>query len=173
MAKELKAVAKIEAALYASGRPLELSELIRVSGTGSQARTINMLSDIMQRVSKHMTALEVAKLPDETYVLQLKPEYGEVIRKFASRPLLPRAIQKTLSYIAFMQPVSTKQLVETRGNGVYSHLKELRRLDFVTYQEAGRLKIYSTTDKFGSYFGIHDSHDLKQKLFKKMRTKNK
>lgn len=169
MADDIRPVAKLEAALYAAGRPLEIAELMRVSGTGSKAQTTRMLKDIMQRVDKHMIALEIIQLPDETYVLQLKHEYSEVIRKFASQPLLSKAIQKTLSYIAYMQPVSTKQLAETRGNGVYAHLKELRRLDFVTYQEAGRLKIYSTTDKFGSYFGIHDSQDLKQRLFKRMR----
>lgn len=170
MADDTKPIARLEAALYAAGRPLEISELIRVSGTGSKTRTVSMLNDIMKRVNKHMMALEVSRLPDETYVLQLKHEYSEVVRKFASQPLLSRAMQKTLSYIAFMQPVSTKQLVETRGNGVYAHLKELKRLGFVTYQDAGRLKIYNTTDKFGSYFGIHDSQELKQRLFKKMRT---
>lgn len=169
MTDDTKPVAKLEAALYAAGRPLDISELIRVSGTGSKAQTIRMLNDIIKRVGRHMEALEVAQLPDETYVLQLKHEYSEVVRKFASQPLLSKAMQKTLSYIAYMQPVSTKQLLETRGNGVYAHLKELRRLGFVTYQEAGRLKIYNTTDKFGSYFGIHDSQDLKRRLFARMR----
>lgn len=169
MTEDTKPVAKLEAALYAAGRPLEMAELIRVSGTGSKTQTVRMLNDIMQRISKHMMALEIVHLPDETYVLQLKHEYSEVVRKFASHPLLSKAMQKTLSYIAYMQPVSTKQLVETRGNGVYAHLKELRRLGFVVYQEAGRLKIYNTTDKFGSYFGIHDSQDLKRRLFKRMR----
>jgi segregation and condensation protein B len=69
-----------------------------------------------------------------------------------------------------MQPISSKQLVETRGSGVYSHLKELSQLDFITHQNVGRLKIYTTTSKFQKYFGISgDSDILKQILFKKMR----
>ena len=68
------------------------------------------------------------------------------------------------------QPVSSKQLVEVRGSGVYSHLKELRQLDFVECQNVGRTKIYSTTEKFQKYFGIQGDIDIvKQQLFKKRR----
>ncbi len=69
-----------------------------------------------------------------------------------------------------MQPISSKQLLEIRGSGVYAHLKELRQLDFISHQNVGRLRIYSTTEKFQKYFGIQgDSDTLKQKLFKKVR----
>jgi len=68
--------------------------------------------------------------------------------------VLPNATLKTLSYIAYMQPIASKQLVETRGSGVYAHLKELRQLDYITHQNVGRLKIYTTTEKFQKYFGI-------------------
>ena len=69
-----------------------------------------------------------------------------------------------------MQPISSKQLVETRGSGVYAHLKELRQLDFINHQNVGRLKIYTTTEKFQKYFGIQgDVDDLKHRLFSKVR----
>ena len=61
-------------------------------------------------------------------------------------------------------------LLETRGSGVYAHLKELRQLDYITHQNVGRLKIYSTTEKFQKYFGIQgDTEDLKQKLILKSK----
>ena len=87
--------------------------------------------------------------------------------------MLPRATQKTLSYIAYEQPISSKQLVEVRGTGVYSHLKELTQLDFIEHQTVGRYKIFTTTEKFKKYFGIQGDDDtLRQKLFKKVRTRN-
>mgnify|MGYP001179528292 FL=1 len=56
------------------------------------------------------------------------------------------------------------------GTGVYSHLKELRQGDFIEYQSARRLKVYSTTAKFKKYFGIDgDTETLKSKLFSRMR----
>ena len=115
-------------------------------------------------------AIEIVTLPDGSYVFQLKPEYSSSVRKYASKPLLSRATQKTLSYIALEQPISSKQLLEVRGSGVYAQLKELRQLNFIEHQTVGRLRIYSTTEKFQKYFGIEgDVNALKQKLFKKIR----
>ena len=167
---ENEATARLEAALYSSGRPLRIDELIRASGTESRARTEKLLTTLMKRTKNAFQALEIVTLPDGSYVFQLKPEYSGTIRKYASKPILPNATLKTLSYIAYMQPISSKQLVETRGSGVYAHLKELRQLDFISSQNVGRLKIFTTTEKFQKYFGIQgDVDSLKQKLFSKVR----
>ena len=162
--------ARLESALYSAGRPLTLEELIKASGTESRQKTISTLDSIIKKMKNVFKAIEVVILPDGSYVFQLKPEYSSSIRKYASKPLLARATQKTLSYIALEQPISSKQLLEVRGSGVYAHLKELRQLNFIEHQAVGRLRIYSTTEKFQKYFGIEgDVTALKQKLFKKIR----
>ena len=167
---ENEAIANIEAALYSAGRPLSIEEIIRASGTESRTKTLALLQNLMKKTKSTFRAIEIVTLPDGNYVFQLKPEYSSVIRRYASKPILPKATLKTLSYIAYMQPISSKQLLEIRGSGVYAHLKELRQLDFVSHQNVGRLRIYSTTEKFQKYFGIQgDSETLKQKLFKKVR----
>ena len=164
------ATARIEAALYSAGRPLKIEELIRASGTESRTKTYNILNNLMKKSKSVFKAIEIVTLPDGSYVFQLKPEYSSTVKKYASKPALPKATLKTLSYIAYMQPISSKQLVETRGSGVYSHLKELRQLDFINHQNVGRLKIYTTTEKFQKYFGIQgDVENLKQRLFSKIR----
>ena len=165
-----EATARIEAALYSAGRPLRIEEIIRASGTESRTKTTELLNSIMKKTKSNFKAIEVVVLPDGSYVFQLKPEYSSTIKKYASKPILPNATLKTLSYIAYMQPISSKQLVETRGSGVYAHLKELSQLDFINHQNVGRLKIYNTTEKFQKYFGIQgDVEDLKQRLFSKVR----
>ena len=167
---ENEATARIEAALYSAGRPLKIEELIRASGTESRTKTYNILNNIMKKSKSAFRAIEVATLPDGSYVFQLKPEYSSTIRKYASKPVLPKATLKTLSYIAYMQPISSKQLLETRGSGVYAHLKELRQLDFISHQNVGRLRIFTTTEKFQKYFGIQgDVENLKERLFSKIR----
>jgi segregation and condensation protein B len=165
-----EATAKIESVLYSAGRPLSIEDLIRASGTESRPKTLALLDSIMKKTKNAFKSIEIVILPDGNYVFQLKPEYSSSIRKYASKPILSKATQKTLSYIAFEQPVSSKQLVEIRGSGVYVHLKELRQLDFIENQNIGRMKIYSTTEKFQKYFGISgDINILKQRLFKKIR----
>ena len=171
---ETESIARLEAALYSAGRPMSVEELIRASGTESRAKTLNLLSKLIQKAKIAFKAIEIVILPDGSYVFQLKPEYSSTIgRRYASKPILPKATQKTLSYIAYEQPIASKQLVEVRGTGVYAHLKELSQLDFIEHQNVGRMKIYTTTEKFKKYFGIQgDADTLRQKLFKKVRTRN-
>ena len=167
---ENQVAARLESALYSAGRPLTVEELIKASGTESRQKTLAVLDSIIKKMKSIFKAIEIVILPDGSYVFQIKPEYSSSVRKYASKPLLSRATQKTLSYIALEQPISSKQLLEVRGSGVYTHLKELRQLNFVEHQTIGRLRIYSTTEKFQKYFGIEgDVNALKQKLFKKIR----
>jgi len=167
---EDQVAARLESALYSAGRPLTVEELIKASGTESRQKTLDVLDSIIKKMKSAFKAIEIVNLPDSSYVFQIKPEYSSSVRKYASKPLLSRATQKTLSYIALEQPISSKQLLEVRGSGVYTHLKELRQLNFIEHQTVGRLRIYSTTEKFQKYFGIEgDVNALKQKLFKKIR----
>jgi len=167
---EDQVAARLESALYSAGRPLTVEELIKASGTESRQKTLDVLDSIIKKMKSAFKAIEIVILPDGSYVFQIKPEYSSSVRKYASKPLLSRATQKTLSYIALEQPISSKQLLEVRGSGVYTHLKELRQLNFIEHQSVGRLRIYSTTEKFQKYFGIEgDVNALKQKLFKKIR----
>jgi len=167
---EDQVAARLESALYSAGRPLTVEELIKASGTESRQKTLDVLDSIIKKMKSAFKAIEIVSLPDGSYVFQIKPEYSSSVRKYASKPLLSRATQKTLSYIALEQPISSKQLLEVRGSGVYAQLKELRQLNFIEHQAIGRLRIYSTTEKFQKYFGIEgDVTALKQKLFKKIR----
>lgn len=165
-----EATARVEAALYSAGRPLSEDELVRASGTESRTKTNGILRSIMQKTRTAFKAIEVVTLPDGSYVLQLKPGYNSTVKRYASKPVLPKATLKTLSYVALEQPVSSKHLADIRGTGVYTHLKELRRLDYIQYESAGRIKIYSTTEKFQKYFGIQgDVDELRTILFSKTK----
>ena len=165
-----EATARVEAALYSAGRPLSEDDLLRASGTESRAKTQGIIQNIIKKTKAAYHAIEIAVLPDGTYVFQLKPEYSSTVRKYASKPILSNAALKTLSYVALYQPVSSKQLVSVRGTGAYAHIKELRQLDYIRYESVGRTRIYNTTEKFQKYFGIKGSaDDLKARLFSKVR----
>lgn len=156
--------ARIEAALYSAGRPLSVDELIRASGTSSKEKTLRVVNDLAKKTKAAFKAIEIAQLEDGTYVFQLRPEYTPLVRKFAQHPLIQSAALKTLSYIAYEQPVTSKRLVQIRGSQVYSHVKILEQLQFVEHENLGRLKVYRTTPKFQNYFGITDLNAMKSKL---------
>ncbi len=156
--------ARIEAALYSAGRPLSLDELIRASGTNSKEKTHRIVDELAKKANSTFRAIEIAQLDDGTYVLQLRPQYTPLVRKFAQHPLLPPGALKTLSYVAYEQPVTSKRLVQIRGSQVYSHIKLLEQLQFIEHENLGRLKVYRTTSKFQNYFGITDLNAVKSKL---------
>jgi segregation and condensation protein B len=161
---EAEIAARIEAALYSAGRPLSLNELIKASGTDSREKTRRVIMDLTKKTKETFRAIEIAQLEDGSYVFQLRPEYTPLVRKFAQHPLLASAALKTLSYIAYEQPLTSKRLVQIRGSQVYSHIKVLEQLQFVEHENLGRLKVYRTTPKFQSYFGITDLNVIKSKL---------
>jgi segregation and condensation protein B len=161
---EAEIAARIEAALYSAGRPLSVDELIKASGTNSKEKTHRIINDLARKVKSTFRAIEIAQLEDGKYVFQLRPEYTPLVRKFAQHPLLPSGALKTLSYIAYEQPVTSKRLVQIRGSQVYPHIKVLEQMQFVEHENLGRLKVYRTTPKFQNYFGITDLNAVKSKL---------
>ncbi len=156
--------ARIEVALYCSGKPLSVDELVKASGITSREKTMQVITDLMNVINSQLKALEIARLEDGTFVLQVKPIYLSIVRKFSHQPILSQASLKTLSYIAYEQPVTSTRLVRIRGSQVYSHLKELNSHGFVRHDALGRLKVYKTTEKFISYFGIPNMDLLKRNL---------
>ncbi|MFQ5921050.1 MAG: SMC-Scp complex subunit ScpB, partial [Nitrososphaerales archaeon] len=150
--REMEMLARIEAALYASGRPLSVEELQRAAGTDSANKAVRLAKELARTISSTLRALELVELPDGAFVLQLKLQYNNTIKRFATRPFLSTATLRTLSCVAYMQPVTSKHMAEVRGSTAYEHLKVLYQSGFLSYQKVGRLKIYQTTKKFQDYF---------------------
>ena len=147
-------LAKVEAALYASGRPLSLEEIATVAGTASDRKAVSIAREIAKSVNGSMQAVEVVEYSGPKFAMQLKAQYTQTARKFATRPLLSRAALRTLSFIAFFQPITSGELVLRRSSTVYQHLRELEDVGFVTSERRGRSKAYKTTNRFAEYFGL-------------------
>jgi segregation and condensation protein B len=164
---EKETVARIEAALYSSGRPMSIDELIKATGVNSKDKIKKILLDLSKKINSVFYALELKELDDGKYVFQLKSDYVPIIKKFAKQPLLQSSALKTLSYIVYEQPITSKRLVEIRGTQAYSHVKYLEQLAFIEHDPVGRLKVYRTTKKFQEYFGISDLNIIKNNILAK------
>jgi len=111
------------------------------------------------------TALEILELKDERYVLQLKAEFTPLVKKLVNRPLLSIGPLKTLSYVAYRQPISQKRVVDVRGHHAYGHIKVLKERDLVAGERSGRSTILRTTEYFADYFGLsQDMAAMKRQL---------
>ena len=155
----------LEAALYVAGRPLNLNELCSVLSTRSKKKTKKYTKILMQQYSARNTALEILELKDERYVLQLKADFTPLVKKLVNRPLLSAGPLRTLSYIAYRQPISQKRVIEVRGQHAYGHVKLLRDMGLVEAERTGRSMTLRTTGYFADYFGLtHDTATMKREL---------
>lgn len=152
--KITKNLALLEAALYVAGRPLDLKELCSVLNTRSKKKTKKYVKLLIQEFISRKTVLEIIELKGERYVLQLKAEFTPLVKKLVNRPLLSSGPLKTLSYVAYRQPVSQKRVVEVRGQHAYAHVKLLRDMGLIIAERSGRSIALRTTDYFADYFGL-------------------
>jgi len=163
--KTQHSLALLEAALYVAGKPLDLNELCAVLGTRSKKKAKKYANTLIQEYSSRNTALEILELKDERYVLQLKADYTPLVKRLVTRPLLSSGPLKTLSYIAYRQPISQKRVVEVRGQHSYGHIKLLKEMGLIAAERSGRSMLLKTTDYFADYFGLlHDPSLMKKEL---------
>ena len=155
----------LEAALYVAGRPLNLNELCSVLSTRSKRKTKRYTESLIKEYAARNTALEILELKDDRYVMQLKADFTPLVKKLVNRPLLSSGPLKTLSYIAYRQPISQKRVIQVRGQHAYGHVKLLREMGLVDAERSGRSMALKTTDYFADYFGLtHDISTMKREL---------
>ncbi len=151
--------------MYVAGRPLDLNELCSILNTRSKKKAQYYVKALIQEYSTRSTALEILELKDERYVLQLKAEFTPLVKKLVNRPLLSSGPLKTLSYIAYRQPLSQKRVIEVRGQHAYGHVKLLKEMGLIAAERNGRSIVLKTTDYFADYFGLtQDTPSLKRDL---------
>ena len=160
-------LALLEAALYVAGRPLDLNELCSVLDTRSKKKVKKLAGILVQEYAARNTALEILELKDERFVLQVKADFTPLVKRLVNRPLLSSGPLKTLSYIAYRQPVSQKRVVDVRGQHAYGHIKLLKEMGLIAAERSGRSMALRTTDYFADYFGLTQDTALMKKELKR------
>jgi len=161
-------VAMIEAALYVTGKPLDIGILGSILNLRSEEKIRKLASVLMEKYSQNSGALEVLELSDGRYVMQLKPGYSKTVKRLATRQLLTPGPLKTLSYIALRQPVVQSHVVKVRGNLAYGHVKQLRDMGLISEEKLGRSKLLRTTASFSDYFNLSQDPKLMKRQIQKI-----
>jgi segregation and condensation protein B len=165
LSDEVEAKARIEAALYISGRPLTAEELAKAAGFTSKRKAITIARSLMQLYNLPEHAVQIVEYSGNRFAMQLKPQHAKIAKRFSMKPLLSQSTLKTLSYIAFYQPITSQDLAEKRGPQVYQHIKQLEQMGFIEGEPSGKTKVYRTTPTFSEYFGLSsDVEQLKKEL---------
>jgi segregation and condensation protein B len=154
--KQVK-LADLEAALYSAGHPLNMEELKQAIRSKSEKVVLKYVNELAKKLEARGGALEVKMLHGQRAVMQLKTEYGKMVRQFTSRPLLTVGPLKTLGYIAYNQPIDQVQVLDYRGIHIYTHLRLLEDMALISRERTEKGVVIKTTSFFADYFGL--SHD--------------
>lgn len=163
--REKEQLAMLEAALYVTGRPLDLKLLGAVVKSKSESGIRELARKLRQRYETDHSAIQILELEDGRFVMQLKPEYVGAVKRLATRQLLTLGPLKTLSFIALKQPVSQAYVVKVRGKLAYEHVKQLKDTGLIVDEKSGRTKVLRTSETFADYFNLsHDIGSMKRQL---------
>jgi segregation and condensation protein B len=170
-------LASLEAILYASGRPLSLATIVAHLKLENEQEAKQLTIRLGEIYEQDSSPLEVRHLPEDRVVMQLKTDYTKKARKFSIRPLLTAGPLRTLSYIAYNQPIEQREVALARGSQSYQHIKQLVQMGFVEKEKGkGRAKLLKTTDDFADTLGLsRDRSNMKRQLrslFHKLETED-
>ena len=168
MASYDQATAVIEASLFAAGSAVSVETLMKVSKkTKAEVKSIVRL--LTDGYDERGSGIEIVDLGDR-YVMQIRPDFADRVRSVAPKELTASQL-KTLSVIAYHQPIMQSEIVETRGSGAYDHIRELHERGFIAIKPQGRTKIITTTKVFADYFGIGstDVSEIRRKMVEIIR----
>jgi len=141
----------VEAALFSSPEKIGVSDIADRTGL-SETKIRQALKDLRKEYDDRESAIMIAKIGNE-YKMMLRTEYTDFTGKFAKAEMTG-GMMRTLSTIAYNQPVLQSELFKTRGPRVYDDVRALIEMDLVSGKRSGQTLELTTTKKFSEYFGI-------------------
>jgi segregation and condensation protein B len=156
----------LEAALFASARPIAVEELTSLDSDASAADVAGAIAELKEHYDSDGHGVELIEVGGGWQILT-RPEYTEAIERaqLAARPhRLSAAALETLALIAYRQPIGRAEIEEIRGVAVGGVLKSLhdRGLIEVTgrAEGIGRPLLYGTTPVFLEQFALRHLEEL-------------
>jgi segregation and condensation protein B len=156
----------LEAALFASARPVTIDELTALDTDADTADVTAALAELREHYDGDGHGVELLEVGGGWQILT-RPEYTEAIERaqLAARPhRLSAAALETLAIIAYRQPIGRAEIEEIRGVAVGGVLKSLhdRGLIEVTgrAEGLGRPLLYGTTPVFLEQFALRHLEEL-------------
>ncbi|HEX3158415.1 MAG TPA: SMC-Scp complex subunit ScpB [Gemmatimonadaceae bacterium] len=156
----------LEAALFASNRPIPSTELAALAPDASRAEVSAALDELREHYDVDGHGVELMDVGGGWQILT-RAEYTEAIERaqLAARPQrLSAASLETLAIVAYRQPIGRAEIEEIRGVSVASMLKTLHErglVDIVGRGEGvGRPLLYGTTDLFLEQFALRHLDEL-------------
>ena len=145
-------VLRVEAVLFAAGRPLSVRELGETLGSSDYRPIQRALRTLSKAYEQRQTALELRRVGDR-YALQLREAFVPTAQSVIPTDMAPKTI-KTLTLIAYHQPIVQSRLVRMVGDSAYEEVQRLRDAGLIHAEPKGATLELTTTRHFAEQFGI-------------------
>ncbi len=153
---------QIEAALYASGKPLTIEVLSTKLEIGKK-EVEELINELAFDYLDRSTALVISQIGDR-YQMQIKQEYTEKISKFAEGGAIAEKYLRTLTIIALKQPILKSLVIKLRGSGAYDHIKYLVDNGLIDAVKKGRSQELTTSEKYAEMFGLPKNREEMKRM---------
>lgn len=160
---KMKAI--IEAILFASGRPVEIKELISALELPEED-IIQIIESMKADFQEANRGIEIIKV-ESGYTLCSKKEYYDYIYPLfdnRAKPNISNAAMETLAIIAYNPKITRAEIESIRG--VNSDATIYKLLEYNLIEDAGKSDlpgkptVYQTTEEFLKTFGISNLDEL-------------
>ena len=152
-AREINYLKKIEAALFISGKWLNMQDLIMLTDI-NPILLRQLLDKLVENYSKEEKAIQIL-CKENMWKMDVKEEHANMVNKLATgNSEFTKAEQETLAVLAYKQPVKQSVIINIRGNKAYEHIKKFRELGLVKAKRLGHTLELNLSEEFYDYFHL-------------------
>jgi len=160
----------VESVLFSASNPVSIKEIKQATSL-SKKTVENTLEELIQDYNvtrKNQTSMEVIKA-GEKFTMQVKKQYADQ-SIMVTKPEIDDNLLKTLTLIAFHQPLKQSNLRRMIGEKAYEHVDDLADLKLINTRKHGTTEMLTTSKLFPEYFGIEttDPKEIRTILMKKV-----
>jgi len=163
----------VESILFSASKPVSINN-IKESTKLTPNKIKKILEELIEDYNvkrKDETSMEIVKAGDK-FAMQVKKRYVENSIMIA-KPEINSNLLKTLTLIAFHQPLKQSNLRRMIGTKAYDHVDELTTMKLIHSKKHGSTEMLTTTKLFPEYFGIESTkpEEIRDFLIKKVAGK--
>ena len=159
---------QVESILFTANTPVSVREIHQITGIAPQ--TISAALRVLRKEynEERNTAMEIVKI-GKKYGMQVRGEFQDTSQQIAT-PAIDDDCLKTLSLIAFHQPIKQSNLRRIAGEKIYEQVDFLSDLGLIHTKPHRNTELITLSRRFPEYFGLEATtpEEIKTYLMEKV-----
>jgi segregation and condensation protein B len=153
---------QVEAVLFAAGDRIEINEIAKLckENPNNIKKALNELKKYYKDNASGLMVVDEGNF----WKLTVREPYIQLVQQINPHTELDKTTIETLAVIAWKSPILQSDVIKTRTNKAYDHIKELVDSGFLIKQKHGRSYMLKLSKKFFDYFDLKDKENIKERF---------